>query len=77
MKTKFFSIIFVAAIAVAAAWNFSQSKTEVELSNLALANVEALADGEVSVSGCCTNGIACVLTSNGSSMTFLYASPCH
>jgi hypothetical protein len=36
-------MIFVAAIAVTAAWNFTQSKGEVELSDFALENVEALA----------------------------------
>jgi hypothetical protein len=46
MKKKIISIAFVAAIAVAAAWNFSQSKAEVELSDMALANVEALASEE-------------------------------
>jgi hypothetical protein len=52
MKKKIISIAFVAAIAVTTAWNFIQSKTEVELSDLALANVEALASGENSGSGC-------------------------
>jgi hypothetical protein len=48
MKKKIMSIAFVAAIAVAAAWNFNQSsKAEVELSDIALENVEALADGEI------------------------------
>ncbi|MDR1258651.1 MAG: NVEALA domain-containing protein [Tannerellaceae bacterium] len=46
MKKKLISIAFAAAIAVVAAWNFSQSKAEVELSDLALANVDALASGE-------------------------------
>lgn len=42
---KLFGVIAIAAIA-AAGWNFSQSQNEVELSDLALANVEALADNE-------------------------------
>jgi hypothetical protein len=46
MKKKIVSIVFVAAIAVAAAWNFSQSKAEADMPDLALANVEALASGE-------------------------------
>ncbi|MDR0749065.1 MAG: NVEALA domain-containing protein [Tannerellaceae bacterium] len=47
MKSRLTSIVFVAAIAIAAAWNFTQSsKAEVELSDLALTNVEALASGE-------------------------------
>jgi hypothetical protein len=47
MKKKIMSIAFVAAIAVAAAWNFSRnSNAEVELSDIALDNIEALAGGE-------------------------------
>jgi uncharacterized Rmd1/YagE family protein len=47
MKKTIFSIVFITAIAVAAAWNFSQSRTEVVLSDVVLENVEALADGEI------------------------------
>lgn len=43
---KLFGIIALAAIAAAAGWNFSQNQNEVEMSDLALANVEALARGE-------------------------------
>lgn len=43
---KLLGIIAIAAIA-AAGWNFSQSQNEVELSDLALANTEALAQGEL------------------------------
>ena len=39
---KIFGIIAIAAIA-AVGWNYSQSQNKVELSDLALANVEALA----------------------------------
>ncbi|MDR1091781.1 MAG: NVEALA domain-containing protein [Prevotella sp.] len=46
MKKKIVSIAFVAAIAVAAAWNFTQNNAEIDLSDLALANVEMLAYGE-------------------------------
>ena len=46
MKKKIFGVALIAAMAVAAGWNFNQSKNEVELSDLALANVEALAQGE-------------------------------
>jgi hypothetical protein len=46
MKKKILCLVFVVAIAIAAAWNFTQNKTEVELSSLELANVEALASGE-------------------------------
>ena len=44
MGTKILGVIAFAAIAAAAAgWNYQQNKQEVELSDLALANVEALA----------------------------------
>lgn len=43
---KFIGITLIAVAAVTAGWNFSQTQNEVELSDLALANVEALARGE-------------------------------
>ena len=46
MKKKILSIAVVAAVAVAAAWGFNQSKNEMALSDVALSNVEALAGGE-------------------------------
>jgi hypothetical protein len=57
MKKIIFGIVFIAA--VAAAWNFSQNRDNVELPNLALANVEALADGESTIRGCCPGGGLC------------------
>ena len=42
---KFFGIIAITTIA-AAGWNFNLDQNEVELSDLALANVEALARNE-------------------------------
>ena len=46
MKKKIIGSVLIAAIAVAAGWNFNQSKNEMRLSELALTNVEALANGE-------------------------------
>ena len=47
MGTKILGVIALAAISAAAAgWNYQQNKNEVQLSDLALANVEALARGE-------------------------------
>ena len=46
MGKKFFGVIAFVAIAAAAGWNYQQNTNEVELSDLALANVEALANGE-------------------------------
>lgn len=46
MKKKLIGVAVIAAIAVTAGWNFNQSKNEMELNDLALANVEALATNE-------------------------------
>lgn len=52
MKKKIFGAVIIAAMALAAGWNFNQSKNEVALSDLALANVEALASGEGGYTRC-------------------------
>ena len=46
MGKKIIGAIAFAAIAVAAGWNYKHNSLDVELSDLALANVEALANGE-------------------------------
>ena len=47
MKTNFMKVAFVAAIAfVSSITVFNSQKSELELSDIALANVEALASGE-------------------------------
>ncbi|MCS2427782.1 NVEALA domain-containing protein [Parabacteroides goldsteinii] len=46
MKKKIFGAVLITAMAVTAGWNFNQSKNETQLSDLALANVEALANPE-------------------------------
>lgn len=46
MKKKLIGVAVIAAIAVTAGWNFNQSKNEMKLNDIALANVEALASGE-------------------------------
>lgn len=43
---KIIGIALIAIVAITAGWNFSQTQNEVELSDLALANVEALASAE-------------------------------
>ena len=48
MKKKLFSIVIVAAVAAATGWNYNQSSNEITLSDVALSNVEALANGESS-----------------------------
>lgn len=53
MKKKILGVALIATMAVAAGWNFNQSKNETGMSNIALANVEALAYGE----GIYTHGI--------------------
>ena len=48
MKKKLFSVLAVVAIVTVAGYNVYNAKSEVKLSDLALANVEALANGESS-----------------------------
>ena len=45
MKKKIFGAALIAAMAVAAGWNFNKSQNEMELSDLARANIEAVARG--------------------------------
>lgn len=52
MKKKLFSVLAVVAIAAVAGYNVYSAKSEVKLSDLALANVEALAGGEFPSSIC-------------------------
>ena len=47
MKKRVLSAAVIATVAIVAGLNYQQGKTDVKLSDLALANVEALADGEV------------------------------
>lgn len=51
MNKKIFGVALIATMAVAAGWNFNQSKNDVELSDLTLANIEALAKGNPGGSG--------------------------
>ena len=51
MKNKIIGIIAFAAIAVAAGWGYIQNKQDVVLSDLALENIDALANGEISDGG--------------------------
>ena len=46
MKKKIFGAGFITAMASIAGWNFTQSKNETQLLDLAMANVEPLASGE-------------------------------
>ena len=47
MKTKLIIGFIAVAVAALAGWNFIKSQNEAFLSELALANVEALASGEI------------------------------
>lgn len=70
---KLFSIIAIAAIAAAAGWNFSQSQNKMELTDLALANVEALARNEGSGKTCYTY---CCQTRYNACLDALHAEGC-
>ena len=54
MKKKMLGIIAFAAIAAVSGWNYTLNMNNVNLSDLALENVEALAQGEVYVGVPCT-----------------------
>ncbi|MDH6342165.1 hypothetical protein M2480_002141 [Parabacteroides sp. PFB2-12] len=49
MKKKIIGFVMVVAIAITAGWNVYQNEKEIGLSDLALANVEALANCESAV----------------------------
>jgi hypothetical protein len=76
MKKKFFGAVVVVAIAVGAMINMNLSKSN-NKGDLALANVEALADGEtVSTYYCCGNTGICVQGPNFVIHGRLSSSPC-
>ena len=52
MGTKILGVIAFVAIAAAAGWNYQQNINEVQLSDLALENAEALARGESGTDYC-------------------------
>lgn len=72
MGKKFFGVIAFVAIAAIAGWNYQQNMNEIELSELALENVEALARNETIRDGYankdCSNTdgyISCTCTGRG------------
>ena len=52
MGTKILGVIAFVAIAAAAGWNYQQNTNEVQLSDWALENAEALARGESGTDYC-------------------------
>ena len=63
MKKHIIGIIAFAAIAVAAGWGYIQNKQNVVLSDLAMENIEALANGESSggsITGNCYSSVVVV-----------------
>ncbi len=73
MKKKIIGITIIAAIAIVAGWNVSQSQDMTNLSNLALSNVEALAENESSKNDKAlaqkTNGDYCCAKKTGNNCT--------
>lgn len=73
MKKKIFGAALIAAMAVAAGWNFNQSKNEVNLTDLALANAEALTRSELGelCGGCSTSKryFCCTISTGGLTFT--------
>lgn len=62
MIKKLISVAFVAAMLSVGAYSYTQSQQEKSINDLTLANVEALADGEINPfcpNGCLDNGTGC------------------
>ena len=62
MKKNYLKIALVSAFAIAAGYNVYNSQEEVKLSEMALDNVEAIAQGEYNPmcpNGCVSNGNGC------------------
>jgi hypothetical protein len=59
MKKKILGVAIVAAIALVSGWNINQSKSDVALSDMALANVEALAEEGGGTISCCSDTSIC------------------
>lgn len=55
MKKHIIGIVVVTIIVFIAGWNFNQSKKESKLSDLVLANIDALASGETTYVDCYVN----------------------
>ena len=55
MKKKILGVVIIAAMAVAASWNFNQSKNEGKISDLTLDNLEAIAKGSRGFPACQKN----------------------
>jgi hypothetical protein len=71
MKKKMLGIIAFAAIAAVAGWNYNQNMNNVNLSDLALENVEALANGEITTPTECPGGtVLCAWIIAGESVTY-------
>jgi hypothetical protein len=72
MKKKILVLASVATVSAAAGWNFSQNRSETVLSDVALANVEAMGSeiGDL-CGGCstnCTGDLCCSITINGTTI---------
>ena len=66
MKKNILKVALVAAIALVCGTSFLNSQKSATMSNIALANVEALADKDVtSIHSCVDGGIYCYLYLNG------------
>lgn len=53
MKKNILGIAILAIVALATGWNISQNNNKIQISDLALDNIDALASCETSVGGSC------------------------
>lgn len=69
MKKYIIGSLAIATIAIAG-WNFNQ-KSEVQLTDLALDNVEALASGEGGGGYCSKSGMGCIIRFSDGTSTYI------
>jgi hypothetical protein len=68
MKKKIFYMITGTAIALVAVWNVSQNRNKKALTDIALVNVEALADNETPTYDCPGGSVECVRVTSGTTV---------
>ena len=56
MKKQIIKLLAVVAVVAIAGWNYMNSENDVQMSDLTVDNIEALADGEGDVNPDCPNG---------------------
>lgn len=61
MKKNILGIAILAIVALATGWNISQNNNKIQISDLALDNIDALASGESGSGYCSYPGSGCII----------------